>query len=263
VNIVCRINSKARWAQLFEGMRVCWNLSVFGGGDYNRFVVAFDCGMPVLSSLVLNGDKLQRAIGANETLSKCASGIIESSLLWYDASSLQRKLYGWKCLLPIQWQITKREVIHGWRDSGWKVLSSRYTILETLNKSTRSIRQVEGHVILLERGTVPDKLLWDIVRHAVSRLRRCKIRKTDQYGEKGRAGRPDYIRVRLYTEQRRLRTLMSYSWLDKELLLIAEWISSAKKVDPFYTEKADAVLGHIRIKYNPGNAQTPDPGNAP
>jgi hypothetical protein len=261
LNIVCRINSKARWAQLFEGMHTCWNVSVFGGEDYNRYFVAFDCGMPVLSSLILDGDKLQQAIEANEALDACAPGIIATSLLWYDASKLERKLYGWKCLLPIRWQITKREIIQNWRDSGLKVLSSRYDILEILNKSTEAVRQVEAHIMLHEEGTVTDELLQDIVRHAIRKLRRHKVRMTGLYGEKGPAGKPDYIRIRLSARERRTRTLMSYGWKDKDLVLIAEWISSAKKVQPFYTQEADAVLGRIRIKYNPSLVQMAKPEN--
>jgi hypothetical protein len=260
LNIVCKINSKARLAQMFEGMHTCWNASIFGGEDYNRFFVAFDCGMPTLSSLILDGDELQRAIRANETLGKCASGIIETSLLWYDASSLERKLYSWKNLLPIQWQTVRMGIIQGWRNSGLKVLSSRYTILETLNQSTEAIRQVEAHIILHEKGKVTDELLQDIIRHAIRRLRRHKIRETDLYGEKGRARRPDYIRVRLYARDKRMRALMSYGWKDKDFVLIAEWISSAKKIKPFYTQEADAVLGHIRIKYNPNLVQASKPG---
>jgi hypothetical protein len=262
LNIVCKINSKARWAQMFEGMHTCWNASVFGGEDYNRFFVSFDCGMPVLSSLILDGDELQRAIRTNEALGKCASEIIETSLLWYDASNLERKLYGWKSLLPIRWQIARREIVQSWRDSGLKVLSSRYSILEMLNRSTEAVWQVEAHIILHEKGAVTDELLQDIVRHAIKRLRRHKVRKTDLYGEKGQARRPDYIRIRLYAQERRIRTLMSCGWKDKNLVLIAEWISSSRKIQPFYTQEADAVLGHIRIKYNPSLVQTSKPEEA-
>lgn len=262
LNIVCKINSKARWAQMFEGMHTCWNASSFGGECYNRFFVSFDCGMPVLSSVILNGDELQRAIKTNETLSKCVSKIVETSLLWYDASSLDGKLYGWKSLLPIRWQVIRREIIQNWRDSGLKVFSSRYTILETLNKSTETVRQVEAHVILNEKRAVTDELLQDIVRHAIRKLRKHRVRRTDLYGEKGQARQPDYIRIRLYAQERRIRTLMSYGWKDKGLVLIAEWISSAKKIQPFYTREADVVMGRIRIKYNPCLVQMVKPGNA-
>jgi len=261
LNIVCKINSKARSAQIFEGMLTCWNASIFGGEDYNRFLVYFDCGMPVLSSLILDGDKLQCAIRTNEALGNCASEIIEPSLLWYDASSLKRKLYAWKSILPIQQQITRREIIQSLRGLGLEVLSSRYSILETFNQSTEAVRQVEAHIILHEKGSVTDELLQDIVRHAIRRLRRHKVRRTDLYGEKGQARRPDYIRIRLYAQERRLRTLISCGWKDNNLVLIAEWISSSRKIPPYYTQKADAVLGHIRIKYNPSLVQALMPGN--
>jgi hypothetical protein len=261
LNIVCKVSSKACWVQMFEGMHACWNASIFGGEDYSRFFVSFDCGMPVLSSLILNGDELQCAIKANEALGKCASGIIETSLLWYDAPSLERKLYTWQSILPIQWQITKREIVQKWRDIGLKVLSSRYTILELTNTSAATVRRIEAHIILHEKGIVTGGLLQEIIQHAIGRLRRHRVRKKDLYGEKGLARNPDYIGVRLYAQERRIRTLMSYSWKDKDLVLIAEWIAPTKKVDPFYTRDADAILGAIRIKYNPSLAQSAKPGN--
>lgn len=256
MNIVCKINSKARWAQIFEGMHTCWNACNFGGEGYNRFFVSFDCGMPVLSSLILNGDEMQRAIKTNEVLNKCASKVIETSLLWYDASSLERRLYFWRSALPIRWQITKMEIVKSWRDGGLEVLSSRYTILETLNRSTENVRKLEAHIVLHERGTVTDKFLQEIVRHAIRRLRRHKVRRTDLNGEKGRAQKPDYITIRLYAQERRIRTLMAYGWKDKGLVLIAEWISHTKKIQSFPTQEADVVLGCIRIKYNPNLVRT-------
>jgi hypothetical protein len=261
LNLVCRINSRARWAQLFEGMHTCWNASLFGGKEYSRYFVAFDCGMPVHSSLILDGDKLRQAILANESLDTCAPGIIETSLLWYDASSLGRKLYAWKCLWRIQWEITRRSVIEDLRNRGFRVLGSRYETISVLNKSTEDVRQVEAHIVLRGEGAVTHELLQGMVQHAVKKLRRHKVRRTDLYGEKGRAGKPDYIRVRLYARQRRTRTLMSYGWKDKELLLIAEWMSSARKAQPFYTREADLVLGDIRIKYNPSSRQMAKPEN--
>ncbi len=262
LNIVCKINSKARWAQMFEGMHTCWNASSFGGENYNRFFVSFDCGMPVLSSLILNGDELQRAIKTNEVFNKCASKIVETSLLWYDASRLERKLYSWKSILPVRWQNAKKEIIESWRDGGLKVLSSRYTILETLNRSTEKTQQLEAHIVLHEKGVVTDELLQEIVRHAIRRLRKHRVRRTDLHGEKGRARKPDCVRVRLYAQDRRIRTLMSYGWKDKDLVLIAEWISYAGKMQPFYTREADTVLGRIRIKYNPNLVQTAAPQGA-
>lgn len=252
LNIVSKVNSRSRWAQMLEGLRVCWNASRFGGKNYDRFFVSFDCGLPVLSSLILSGDELRRAIETDEPLSKCASRIvIETALLWYDASTSERRLYTWKSILPVQWQKTKREITQNWRDLGLKMLSSRYTILARLNVSTATVRQVEAHVIVGEKGAVTDEVLGEVVRHAIGRLRRYRVRRKDLYGERGRPRRPDYIRVRLYAEERRMRTLIAYGWKDKELILIAEWISSANKAQPFYTREADAILGRIRIKYNP------------
>ena len=257
LNIVCRINSKARWVQMFEGMHTCWNASNFGGEGYNRFSVSFDCRMPVFSSLFLNGNELQHAIKSNEVFDKCASKIIETALLWYDASILEKKMYSWKCIMPVLWQMVKEEFSKNRRRLGLKVIHSCYKILDTFNGSTETVRKVEAHVILLERGNVADKLLQDIIRHAIRTIRRRRVCKTNLSGEMGRALKPDYVIVRLYVQERRIRTLMSYGWADKELVLIAEWIDpSKKKIQPFYTQEADAVSGPIRVKYNPGLLET-------
>ena len=77
------------------------------------------------------------------------------------------------------------------------------------------------------------------------------MRRTDLNGEKGFAWKPDYVRLRLYSRKRRLRTLITYGWKNDELVLIAEWISKANKIQPFYTKEADSVIGRLRIKYNP------------
>jgi hypothetical protein len=260
LNIVCKIGSRARWAQMFEGMHVCWKAATFGGRDYQRFAVSFDCGMPVLSTLILDGERLQQAIHADEPLSTCAPEIIETPLLWYDASFLGRKIYAWKSLLPLQWKITKkevkREIIKNWHNAGLKVLSSRYTILKVKNKSSNSIRLIEAHLILHETGSVTDETLQDIIRHAVRKLRRHRVQKTNLHGERGWHRKPDYIRIRMYTRERRIRTLLSYGWKNEELVLIAEWLSSRKLVQPFHTQKPDVISGNIRIKYNPQLVKT-------
>ena len=106
-------------------------------------------------------------------------------------------------------------------------------------------------MVLDQEGTVTDELLQDIVRHSVARLRTHRVRRTGLCGEKGIGGRPDYVLIRLYAQEARLRTLLSKSWKDHDLILIAEWISSPRKMQPFYTRDADATVGRTRIKYNP------------
>lgn len=251
LNIVSKINSRARWVHMYEGMHTCWNASLLGGDEYSRFFISFDCGMPVLPALLLDGARLQQAIQRDESVSVCVPEIIETALLWYDASTVASKMYSWKSLLPIQWETTKREIVAKWRSAGLKVLSSRYTILDVQNKSNDSVRQVVAHLLLRETGTVTGELLQDIIRHAVKKLRRRRVRKISFRGERGWPGKPDCVTMRLYARQRRIRTLLSYGYKDEELVLIAEWLSPNTSVRPFYTRQPDVVLGDIRIKHNP------------
>ncbi len=251
LNIVCKIKSKARWVQLYEGLFICWKASLFGGEEYSRYYISFDCDMPVLTSLFIDGNNLFNTIKLNKPLEESFSEIIDTSLLWYDSSKLEKKLYGWQSLFPIYLEATKREITKKWRDLDLKVLRSRYEIRGKENKSSESIRQVNAHVILHERGTITAELLHEIVTHAIKQIRKYRVRRTDLNGEKGIARKPDYVGVRFYSRSRRNRTLKSFDWKDEELVLIAEWISRSEKMQPFYTKEVDAVVGNIRIRYNP------------
>lgn len=250
LNLVCRVRTKSRSAQMFEGVHTCWNASRFGGCDYKTISISLDCGMSVLATMLLDGERLSRASAQNEALDRCVGEILQATLLWYDASDLDRRLFVWKSILPLQFEAAKRQIVRDWRRRGLKVIGCRYAILKTIGGDSGNLRLLEAHVVLRDKGPVAEEMLCAIVRHAVRRLRKQWIHGADLEGQKARRGWPHYIRVRLYAEEKRVRTLMSYGWKDKGLLLIAEWTSPRKSIEPLYTAQADAILGRIRIKYN-------------
>jgi hypothetical protein len=255
--LVCSIASRSRQVQLLEGVRLCWHACVFGGDGYDRYVVSFDCGMRTLSMITLNGERLFRASRDHEPIVQCLPEILETSLLWFDSPRLARLHYYWKCLARSRWEMVKQRIVSDWRRIGVGVSRPSYTLAGVFNKSAADIRRLEAHLVITEGSELPDSQMLGVVQHALQRLRRRGVRKIGVSGEKGIPERPDQIWVRVYSRSRRLRTLMSYGWKDTELLLIAEWARDPVRMQPYFTQDADIVIGRMRVKRNPSLAHAP------
>jgi hypothetical protein len=250
LNLVCQVRSKARSVHLFEATFMCWAASKFGGKDYNRYVVSLDCGMPSFATIAFDGEQMYRAIENDESLSQCAPRIVESSLLWYDASRIESRAYAFKSILATQWVIAKRQIIADFERAGMKLLGRHYSILDVQNTSPRSFRRIEAHLVLHYQGTITSAFLLQILDHAIRKLRTKRVRLKDLYGEKGFPARPHSITVKLYSQERRLRKLKTLTWISDELILIAEWSRNWKVAPPFYTRDAQLVHRGIRVKLN-------------
>ena len=255
LNIACRIGSRSRSVQLLEGMRVCWNVSVFGGEDYDRFAVSFDCGASVAATMFLDGQRLARAVDSNEPLDRCASEILETSLLWFDASRIATRMYSWSAIAAPGWELAKRQIIDDWRKHGLRIPASDYTIRHVTNSSVESIRRIEAHVTLRPHTSITQESLRRVVVHATRRLRRRRIRSLDVGRERGLPRCPNYVWVRLCGRDARIRTLASYGWRNKNLLLWAEWFSPGRNRGPIRVKKPHLVTNGIRIEYNPNLVQ--------
>jgi hypothetical protein len=264
LNVSCQIKTLSRISQMFDGLSLAWHALKFGGQNYDRIAIILDCGKEVSPALFINANRLRRAIIGNEEFEDCIREVLESSLLWFDASNLRRKIYVMRSLAKLFWQTTRQQFVDEWRNRGLKVLYSRYHIRTIENRSTESIRRFQAHVILNERGTITDTVLKDILRHAIRTLRKYQIKRRS-FGDKGWfKGRPNCIWIRLYARDKRFRSLFSEGWADKNLILQAEWFSRWKDKGPVTIEKPDTTFHRIRIKYNPlllKNAGTSAKGN--
>jgi hypothetical protein len=252
LNIVCRINTRSRWVQLYEGMHLCWAAIRYGGCSYDRYAVSMDCGSAVPVTIFVNGGRLHRAICDDESLDQLMPEILESSLLWYDAPKLSGRLYFWRTHLNAQWPVVKHEIIDKWRANGLKVTSSRYDIRYIENRSAGSLPRVMAHIVTREQGFITEQLLLDIVRDATRRLRRHYVRGRGIDGAVGLPRRPVYIWLRLYRRDRRLRTLMASGWSDEGLLLLAEWFPQKQSTGAIVVKQPDVVVDNIRVQYRPG-----------
>ncbi len=126
-----------------------------------------------------------------------------------------------------------------------------YKVIFIKNTSPKSFRRLEAHIILDVSKEITDTNLKKIIKSAVNRLRQKLIKRKDIHGEFGFLGFPFSITLRVFSADKRVRTLTSYSWQDKELVAIAEFSKNWKISPPFFTKQNDSALGQIRIKYNP------------
>ena len=187
----------------------------------------------------------------NEVAESSLPEILETSLLWFDSSKLFRRIYIWKSVISTAWQKYKQERNEDRRKRGLKNLSLAYFIRHVENKSAENIRRIEGHVILKERGEIREDLINGIIKHAVRTLKKHKV-KLVNLGEEGLIKRgPRYIWIRLYVNDRRLRSLITESWDKKNLVLQAEWFSRWKNNGPIVVKKPQRMVGRIRVEYNP------------
>lgn len=251
LNAICEIDSTSRSIQMMEALSLCMYCLSLGGDSYNRYFVSMQSGYAVPSSLVIDGDRLDEAIQANVPVDEIDPDLFEASLLWYDSTRLMSKVYLWRNLLKAKWKEAKSVFKQQMEDSGFGLISNKYEIRHIENKSSDRHPRVAAHAILKVHGEITDEELLKISRHAARRLRRKWFRKLTHLGEKGLPRRPKYIWIRFYSADNRLRRLKSYSWANPELIAGAEWISSQKVMDYFYTRNPDLTSGKLRLKFNP------------
>ena len=251
LNAVCLISSKSRNIHLFEGLSICRALSNIGGDFYDRYFISMQCGYPVPSSLIIDGVHLRQAIKNDTPIVELPREMFEASLMWYDTIPIMRKLYFYRSMLKAIWNDAKNDVVENWAASGFDVLFSKYQIRGTENNSSEKHGRIHAHIVLNVGGRISDIDLLKISKHAIRRLKRKRIRRLSSTGEIGLPVRPRYIWLRFYADDARLRTLKSMSWNSQGLVASAEWISSPKVMDYFYTKQYDLIDKRIRIKLNP------------
>jgi hypothetical protein len=236
---------------MFESLNVAWRCINLGIGNYGRLSIMLDCGKKVPATLFLNADRLRQAMIKNEATESSLPEVLETGLLWFDSPALSRKIYIWRSVISTTLQKFKQDYSMEQRKRGLKKPPSAYFIRRIENKSTENIRRIEAHVILKERGEIKEDFINGIIKHAVRTLKKHKV-KLVNFGEEGFIkGGPRYIWIRLYVNDKRLRSLMTESWEEKNLVLRAEWFSSWKNNGPIVVKKPQRMVGRIRVEYNP------------
>lgn len=261
LNVYCKTNTLSRYSQLFDCMSVAWHTIKFGGEDYNRLALLLDCNKSLTPSVFLNADRLREAIAKNESLEACLPNIIETSLLWYDVSILQRKIDLWKNITKTIMADFKKRLVRERQKRGLKVLESQYSIRYIENKSTEKISRIEAHVILKgkfeinvlnkDRVEIRSELIEDILTHIVCKLKKFRVNLSGLQGEKWIKRKPSHIWIRLYIKDLRIRTHMSSGWQEKNLIVRAEWFSRWRNDKPLLVKQPHVIFKRIFIEYNP------------
>lgn len=250
--IECDLQNRDTLSQLSitGALHVCWNVCNFGGKDYDRFGVSFECGTLSNPFIFIDGKHLRDAINNDAPVNKGLSAIVESDMLWFRVPKAAEKIHLWKTILVLQWELSKSQFINNLRNQGFKRASPRYTIRDIENRSAASLRRILAHVVLHEdRLSNADYL--SIAKSVVQKLQSHMVRSSDLQREIGLPGRPHYIAIRLYRHDKRIRTLASTGWSDANLVLMAEWFSKLKNNGPIFVKTPDTLVESIRIQYNP------------
>lgn len=251
LNITIKTNSTSRGVHQLESLQVAWAACYFGCKNFDRFLVSIDCNMPAQPLAIIKGTILRDAIENNGIFDEVVPKLFESSLLWYDSSKFHFRLYALKSSLKLNWEVQKRKFRQEMEKKDIFLPFLYYSVVFLKNTSPKSFRRLEAHIILKISNSITEDKLLRIIKNAIDQLRRKIIKRKDIKGEFGLLGFPYAILLRVYTNDKRLRRLLSYSWQDKELIAIAEFSKNWNIFPSFYTKQYDRSLGKIRIKYNP------------
>jgi len=251
LNINIKINTSSRGVHQIEALQVAWAACFFGGKNFDRFLVNIDCNKPAQPLVIINGKTLRESIENDIAFTEAVPKLFESSLLWYDASKLDFRIYALRTSFKTNWEIQKRNFRLEMIQKDNFIPRLHYKVVFFKNTSPKSFRRLEAHIILDVSKEITDTNLKKIIKSAVNRLRQKLIKRKDIHGEFGLLGFPFSITLRVFSADKRVRTLTSYSWQDKELVAIAEFSKNWKISPPFFTRQNDSALGQIRIKYNP------------
>lgn len=181
------------------------------------------------------------------------TAVIETNreLLWYDTSTIARRLYTLRCILHETRINASREVVTKWRESGLDVLSSRYQLRfskEQGNKSVEKLRRIEGHAILAPSESPDDILIAKIAWHATRRLRRRLLRSQSLVGTAGVIARfPKYAWVSVHSEDGRMRDLELRKLGDPTLLALSEWTHRKFRTKPVLLKEISEIRKGWRI----------------
>jgi len=250
LNINIQTNSIYRGVHQFEALQVAWAVSFFGGSNFERILVNIDCGMPVQPLVIINSELLRDAVENKLAFEDVGSKLFEHSLLWYDTTKLRSNLFGLQNSMKTSFEIQKRIFRQRMIDSNNFIPRLHYKVVFTKNTSPRRFRRLEGHIVLNVSKSITEAQLLKIIKSAINQLRRRLIKRKDLHGEVGLPGSPFGITLRVYSTDRRVRKLLSYTWQEKELVAIAEYSKNWNISLPLYTKEPNRIQGRIQVKYN-------------
>jgi hypothetical protein len=262
LNLHCRTNVKTQSAQLTNAIAVSWYAAAYGN-DYERFSVSIDCGTKVPSLFIFNGNALQLAINKNWTIRQCReANLVEHELVWSAVSkrNILERMKPWVTIGKVLWeQKFNYDLVQVFKSNGRKMLGSRYSIRHVRNNSSSKHRRIEAFIVLHLTTAFEDVDIDSVLKHMVKRLRRHRIKKSGLDGDYGRLQKPQYIFLRIYLHDKRLRSFSG--WNDNNQIIMAEWYSPRNNIGPIFVKQADMSIGRIRVQLHPKKAKVSEDGS--
>jgi len=250
LNIQCSIKSKTRMVHLFESLYISYIIQKWFRACYSRIAISIDCGGPINASLFINGKALQNSIENDKSMDE-SKDVLETNMLWYDNSSIFRKLYFWLCYFPIQKELVLHEIYKTWEDMGTFAVKDRYVLKDIENRSAGNISRSVGIITLSDGYHYTTASMVKVIAHAIKLLRKHRVHYVFIPKRSLLKHKPAHVWLKVYISNQRLRSLKPIENIKSdELVSKAEWIRKSKNISPLFVKNPDILEKGIRICFN-------------
>jgi len=263
LNVYCISKTKHRSLNLINCLAIARNAIAFGGNAYTRIGLYIDIELKdaLGQSVFINPVKLKMAINNNLTIED-SRDVIETSLLWQDASWFERWKNKYQRMFYLISLHFRKQYKLELSKQGIILLRNQYFIKHIENRSSDKTGRILAHVILKGPLTLNIQVdsnkvtkceeIESIVTHVIKKLKKKRF-KPDQFTNQKLLQfrkKPRYIWLRLYKQDKRLRNLKISGWNENNLIAEVEWISKLKG-DIIYVKTPDYRKGRYLFKYRP------------
>ncbi len=233
---------------LQDSLRTSKILIQNGIDDFDRFVFEIDSGMRSTSMLIINPKILKNGLENDLSIDDLDGMIHESSLLWYQGSTLRDRLKAWRIILKQGWQINMTPVFDSFKDK----ISDTYTVKEVKNNSSSGTGRIELYVVLLKDCGKDREILKRIAKDIVKKYKnkRFESSTSDLENKTLFPQKPKYIWIKIYREDGTARWLGAGGWMGKNMEAIVEWRRQSH-LEPIFVLDPQEIEGNTLFQYEP------------
>ena len=187
------------------------------------------------------------------------SGIVEANLLWFDTSSFKNRVYYLNIIFKSAYQQLINKLNNDPQLESLFPFKNSYKIIEVKNTSSDTKRKLDVIIVVdLAEKIVSIEYLTSLIKKCIEKILRNKVKRKNIYGEIGIRKKATYLTIRIYQKEKRIRELES-NWMNKELILIAEWSTNWNLQPAFYTRDISHYNDrNLRIRVNPNLVKEKD-----
>ena len=251
LQVSVRTKRRSRHMAFLDSLYLATALYRSGADRYNRYVFAFDQGEPVPSIVPVDLKALEAYFAKGGQTEYLAAIFGENPLLWFDEPRWVARLGIWLCEALAIWSCYCDQVLRNlYENKAWRA-TRRYNIrnIKTIMHDG-TLRLDVTAVLKFPDDTSDPELVKEIVASLVGRLRRRPFVPPHEFlsARRWMPRRPSYIWVRLYRDDRTLRSLSRGGWQEGNLVSVAEW-KSHSRLSPILIKKPQSVFRNIAFKF--------------